>query len=203
MKDFSFITASHPSYIENLYFDFKKDPESIDGELRKFFEGYDFAVSKNGTGDVGTASVSAESLTKEFGVYQLIQAYRKKGHLIAKTNPIRERKDRRANLSLDNFGLSENDLDSNFEIARIAGMPDTQLRKILEHLKKCYASSVGIEFDSVNDPKKIQWIINAAENLMLRPVAMDQKKRILEKLNQGVMFEEFLQKKYIGQKRFS
>lgn len=203
MKDFSFITASHPSYIENLYFDFKKDPESIDGELRKFFEGYDFAVSKNGTGDVGTASVSAESLTKEFGVYQLIQAYRKKGHLIAKTNPIRERKDRRANLGLDNFGLSENDLDSNFEIARIAGMPDTQLRKILEHLKKCYASSVGVEFDSVNDPKKIQWIINAAENLMLRPVAMDQKKRILEKLNQGVMFEEFLQKKYIGQKRFS
>ncbi|MBW7840207.1 MAG: 2-oxoglutarate dehydrogenase E1 component [Chitinophagaceae bacterium] len=203
MKDFSFITASHPSYIENLYFDFKKDPESIDGELRKFFEGYDFAVSRNGTEEAGVASVSSESLIKEFGVYQLIQAYRKKGHLIAKTNPIRERKDRRANLSLDNFGLSESDLDSNFEIARIAGMPDTQLRKILEHLKKCYASSVGIEFDSVNDPKKIQWIINAAEKLMLRPVAMDQKKRILEKLNQGVMFEEFLQKKYIGQKRFS
>ncbi len=203
MKDFSFITASHPSYIENLYFDFKKDPESIDGELRKFFEGYDFAVSRNGTEEAGVASVSSESLIKEFGVYQLIQAYRKKGHLIARTNPIRERKDRRANLSLDNFGLSESDLDSNFEIARIAGMPDTQLRKILEHLKKCYASSVGIEFDSVNDPKKIQWIINAAEKLMLRPVAMDQKKRILEKLNQGVMFEEFLQKKYIGQKRFS
>lgn len=203
MKDFSFITASHPSYIENLYFDFKKDPESIDGELRKFFEGYDFAVSRNGTEEAGVASVSSEGLIKEFGVYQLIQAYRKKGHLIARTNPIRERKDRRANLSLDNFGLSESDLDSNFEIARIAGMPDTQLRKILEHLKKCYASSVGIEFDSVNDPKKIQWIINAAEKLMLRPVAMDQKKRILEKLNQGVMFEEFLQKKYIGQKRFS
>lgn len=203
MKDFSFITSSHPSYIENLYFDFKKDPQSIDEELRKFFEGYDYAVSTTGSELPGGNGVSGETLSKEFAVYQLITAYRNKGHLIARTNPIRERKDRKANLELEFFGLSEGDLDKNFESARLLGMPETQLRKVIEFLKKCYSSSVGIEFSSLNDPKKIEWLINAAEKQMQQPISLVQKKRILEKLNQGVMFEEFLQKKYIGQKRFS
>ncbi|MEO6905208.1 MAG: hypothetical protein ABI148_02520, partial [Ginsengibacter sp.] len=45
MKDFSYITNSHPAYIENLYTDYKKNPESVDVDLRKFFEGFDFAIS--------------------------------------------------------------------------------------------------------------------------------------------------------------
>lgn len=204
MKDFSFITASHPSYIENLYVDFKKDPESVDTELRKFFEGYDFAVSSNGNGHaVSQRAVPAEAIDKEFAVYQLIKAYRKKGHLIAKTNPIRERKDRRAHLHLEDFKLSDDDLKKDFEAGRMLGMPSTKLSEIIAHLKKCYAGSTGIEFSSINDPKKTAWIINAAEKSMLEPVSLKQSKRILEKLNEGVMFEKFLQTKYIGQKRFS
>ena len=117
MKDFSFITSSHPAYIENLYKDFVKNPESVDTDLRKFFEGFDFAVS-NANGNVnGTqlllqqVPVESVQLDKEFGVYQLILAYRKKGHLIAKTNPIRERKDRMPTLILSYFGLDESDLE--------------------------------------------------------------------------------------------
>jgi len=100
MKDFQYITNAHPSYIENLYNDFIKDPSSIDGELRKFFEGFDFAISNskditNGTtASAAAAPVNTVQLDKEFNVYQLILAYRRKGHLVAKTNPIRERKDR-------------------------------------------------------------------------------------------------------------
>lgn len=208
MKDFSFITASHPSYIEHLYLDFKKDPESIDEELRKFFEGFDFAVATDGFGaNDGNGAVKSDivitNIDKEFRVYQLIEAFRKKGHLIAKTNPIRERKNRHANLELENFGLSKADLEENFEAGKMLGMPSARLKDILTHLNKCYASSVGIEFGYINDPEKVAWLTNAAEKTMLEPVPMEQKKRILEKLNQGVMFEEFLQKKYIGQKRFS
>ncbi len=208
MKDFSFITASHPSYIENLYLDFKKNPESVDEELRKFFEGFDFAVSADGyRGGDGNGTAMSETVVtnidKEFRVYQLIEAYRNKGHLIAKTNPIRERKDRHANLDLKYFGLGETDLDENFEAGKMLGMPSTKLRDILAFLNKCYASSIGIDFDCIHDPEKISWIINAAEKKFLEPIPLEQEKRILEKLNQGVMFEEFLQKKYIGQKRFS
>lgn len=203
MKDFSFITSSHPAYIENLYVDYKKNPDSIDEELRKFFEGYDFAVSSNGNGQTATSPASSESVSKEFAVYNLIQAYRNKGHLIATTNPIRQRKDRKAHLDLDYFGLSTADLDKTFLAGKISGIPYENLGKILEHLKKCYAGNTGIEFNSINDPEKIQWIINAAEKTLLEPVSLEQEKRILEKLNQGVMFEKFLQTKYIGQKRFS
>ncbi|MEO9022614.1 MAG: 2-oxoglutarate dehydrogenase E1 component [Ginsengibacter sp.] len=208
MKDFSYITNSHPAYIENLYTDFKKDPQSIDVDLRKFFEGFDFAVSnQNGHSTSSTTSaasgVSVTNLNKEFGVYQLILAYRKKGHLISKTNPIRQRKDRRANLDLSYFGLDDSDLQTQFESGKLAGIGTATLQAIIDHLKKCYTESVGVEFNSLNDQTKIEWIINQVEKTLQEPVPLNQKKRILQKLNEGVMFEKFLQTKYIGQKRFS
>lgn len=202
MKDFSFITASHPSYIENLYTDFRKNPESIDVDLRKFFEGFDFAVT-NQNGHTNVETLSITNLDKEFGVYKLIQAYRKKGHLLSKTNPIRQRKDRRANLDLSYFGLNDSDLETQFEAGKFAGTGKTSLQNILAHLQKCYTGSLGVQFTYMNDHTKVEWIINEVEKTMLEPVPLDQKKRILQKLNEGVMFEKFLQTKYVGQKRFS
>ena len=111
MKDFQYITNSHPDYIENIYNDFLKDPNSIDQEMRKFFEGFDFAVSSNkvtaSESRAGAVADSGNSLNKEFAVYQLIEAYRKKSHLIANTNPIRERRDRKANLDISNVLSSD------------------------------------------------------------------------------------------------
>lgn len=203
MKDFSFITASHPSYIENLYNDFKADPESVDVDLRKFFEGFDFAVSsQNGVAE-GTSGIASANINKEFGVFQLIQAYRNRGHLLAKTNPIRERKDRRANLGLENFGLSDADLQTKFAAAKFIGKEGATLEKVIEHLKKSYTHSLGVQFNYINDEEKVNWLIDAVENKMNEPVPLAQKKRILQKLNEGVMFEKFLQTKYVGQKRFS
>ena len=83
------------------------------------------------------------------------------------------------------------------------GLPKSTLQQILSHLKKCYTSSLGVEYSSLVDNNRIEWIKNAVEKTMLEPVSLDQKKRILQKLNEGVMFEKFLQTKYIGQKRFS
>lgn len=207
MKDFQYITSSHPAYIEGLYQDFVKDPGTIDPEMRKFFEGFDFAVSNakpaNGTAATGSAPVSAGMLDKEFGVYQLIQAYRKKGHLVAKTNPIRERKDRHANLDLGNFGLSDADLNTEFEAGRFVKLGKATLKQIVDHLQKCYTSHVGVEYSALNDMAKIEWLADAVESTILKPVPLEQKKRILQKLNEGVMFEKFLHTKYIGQKRFS
>ncbi len=207
MKDFSYITNSHPAFIEGLYQDYSKDPGSVDPEFRKFFEGFDFAVSQGKPSSNGmqapAATGAATNLDKEFAVYQLIQAYRKKGHLIAKTNPIRERKDRRANLELNHFGLSEADLNTEFEAGKFVGLGRTNLRGIVDHLVKCYASKVGLEYSALNDMKRIAWLADAFEKRIHEPVPIEQKKRILEKLNQGVAFEKFLHTKYIGQKRFS
>ncbi|RYY71263.1 MAG: 2-oxoglutarate dehydrogenase subunit E1 [Chitinophagaceae bacterium] len=210
MKDFQYITGSHPSYIENLYNDFTKDPESVDAEMRKFFEGFDFAVSNglqptNGaaTKAVNGTAIAGTQLDKEFAVYQLIQAYRKKGHLIANTNPIRKRKDRHANLELSYFGLGEGDMETEFEAGRFLNLGKSALKNIYALLQKSYAGHVGVEYSSLNEMDKIEWLAKAMEADFHQPLPIDQKKRILQKLNEGVMFEKFLHTKYIGQKRFS
>lgn len=207
MKDFQYITNAHPSYIENLYKDFLQNPASVDSDMRKFFEGFDFAISTlQSPGAVSSASgpsVSGSQLAKEFSVYRLIQAYRKNGHLVAKTNPIRERRNRQANLELTHFGLSESDLSVSFEAGSFVNLGKATLQQILSHLQQCYTHHIGIEFTYINDAQKVEWIVKEAEQHLRQPMPMPQKKRILQKLNEGVMFEKFLHTKYIGQKRFS
>jgi 2-oxoglutarate dehydrogenase, E1 component len=223
MKDFSYITNSHPAFIENLYRDFLQDPNSIDPELKKFFEGFDFAIGQakngvNGTHTAETAAATAPAASgstappatesgidwrKEVGAYRLILGYRNKGHLVAKTNPIRQRKDRGANLDLAFFGFTEEDLDKKFYAGNMIGLGHTTLRNILQHLQQTYAAAVGIEFKYISDQKKVDWLTNEMERNFNKPFSIEKKKRILEKLNQGVIFEKFLHTKYIGQKRFS
>jgi 2-oxoglutarate dehydrogenase E1 component len=219
MKDFSYITHSHPAYIESLYNDFVQNPESIDPEYRRFFEGFDFAISAGGTivsganGNGHAAAVTpaeapapipdAGQLAREFAVYRLIEAYRKKGHLVAKTNPIRERKNRHANLELAHFGLSEADLQQPFVAGTFIGLENATLQTIIERLQKIYTAHVGVEYGYILKQDRIDWLQLEIETGMQQPLPLEKKRRILEKLNQGVIFEKFLHTKYIGQKRFS
>lgn len=202
MKDFQYITSSHPALIENLYQEFKKDPSSVDPDLRKFFEGFDFAYATLPAGSPSGAG-SERISEKEFAVFSLIQAYRKKGHLVSKTNPIRKRKDRHAHLELSSFGLSENDLTETFEAGRFLGSGKSRLKDIIEKLQKSYTRHIGLEYDHINDPEKRRWLENAMESELQKPVTIEKQRRILEKINQGVLFEKFLHTKYTGQKRFS
>src|SRR6185369_8527869 len=217
MKDFSYITSASPAFIESMYQDFVKDPKNVDPEFRKFFEGFDFAISNiklpaNGNGAAVTARKEAVTgpigegevdWLREIQVYRMILGYRNKGHLIARTNPIRERKDRGANLDLSFFGFTEDDLDKTFYAGNLIGLGKTSLRKIVEYLQNCYASNVGIEFKYISDQKKIDFLTKEMEKDFLNPVPLEKRKRILEKLNEGVIFEKFLHTKYVGQKRFS
>jgi 2-oxoglutarate dehydrogenase E1 component len=211
MKDFSYITNSHPAFIEETYKAFVQDPSAVDPDLKKFFEGFDFAVSNGhaGTGAASSASVTtATSATgvdwqKEINVYRLILGYRNRGHLLSKTNPIRPRKDRQANLDLSYFGLSESDLSQTFQAGKFVGLGATSLKNILTHLQTCYTSSVGAEFKYISNKEKVSFLIAEMETSFTAPVQLEKKKHILEKLNQGVIFEKFLHTKYIGQKRFS
>ena len=208
MKDFSYITSAHPSFVEQQYRMFRADAASVDPDLRRFFEGFDFAVTHAiGSFDADTQtpvpSSSDNSWRKELGAYRMILGYRNKGHLIARTNPIRPRKDRGANLDLGFFGLDESDLDKPFHAGNLIGLGTVSLREILAHLNRCYADHVGVEYKYISDQEKIDFLVREIEHDFHRPLSIDKKKRILEKLNQGVIFEKFLHTKYIGQKRFS
>jgi 2-oxoglutarate dehydrogenase E1 component len=209
MKDFSYITQSHPAYIESLYKDYIQNPESVDPEFRKFFEGFDFAISSGVNGHAVTAiepstgiAVDGSQLTKEFAVYSLILAYRKNGHLVANTNPIRKRKDRGANLDLNYFGLGDGDLQQTFAAGKYIGLENASLQQIIDRLKRIYCGHIGVEYQYIVDKERIDWLQNEIEKFHT-PLPLNQKKRILEKLNEGVIFEKFLHTKYVGQKRFS
>ena len=208
MKDFSYITSAHPSYVEQQYRMFRADAEAVDPDLRRFFEGFDFAVTHAlGSFDADTQPGGSTSddagWRKELGAYRLILGYRNKGHLIARTNPIRPRKDRGANLDLGFFGLEEADLDRHFHAGNLIGLGPVSLRDLLAHLNRCYTDHVGIEYKYISDQEKVDFLVREMEHDFHRPLSIDKKKRILEKLNQGVIFEKFLHTKYIGQKRFS
>jgi len=206
MKDFSYITNSHPAYIESLYNDFLQNPTGVDPDFRKFFEGFDFAINQGVNGHQATAPggpVDAGQLAREFSVYSLIQAYRKNGHLVARTNPIRPRKDRGANLELKYFGLTDADLPKTFLAGQFLDMPGATLQQIIDRLQKVYCHHVGVEYQYIVDRGRLEWLQRELETNLDKPLPLEKRRRILEKLNQGVIFEKFLHTKYIGQKRFS
>jgi 2-oxoglutarate dehydrogenase E1 component len=137
-------------------------------------------------------------------VVDLINGYRTRGHLFTETNPVRERRQYQPNLDIENFGLSQSDLDIEFSAGEIIGLGKTTLSKIITKLQRIYCDSIGVEYMYMRNPEKLKWWqdrINKNDN---HPTYTGEaKKYILGKLNQAVAFESFLQTKYVGQKRFS
>ena len=142
---------------------------------------------------------------KETAVRNLIHAYRSRGHLSARTNPVRERKDRKPRLNLADFGLSDSDLDATFRNGETLGLgTSAKLRDIVTALEKIYTGSIGFEYMYIRDPQILDWFQQKVEkdSLAFNP-GVEYKKRILKKLNEAVVFENFLHTKFLGQKRFS
>jgi 2-oxoglutarate dehydrogenase E1 component len=205
MQDFSYLNSSHPSYIEALYNEYLNNPTAADPEWKKFFEGFDYASGRvNGSASAPKSAPVADSeqLTKEFSVFKLIYGYRSRGHLLSDTNPIRPRKNRHAELDLNDFNLSDADLNTNFAAGNFIGLPNGTLSEIIAKLKKIYTGHIGIEYTYINNSEKKHWVRQRYEELMMEPIAQGTRRRVLEKLNQAVIFEKFLHMKYIGQKRF-
>ena len=205
MSDFSFIANAHPSYIESMYEKYQLSPEAVDSSWRAFFKGFDFALSSNGHSSP-TEAVTSAAIVKEFQVLSLIKAFRNRGHLLSDTNPIRQRRDRRPNLNIEDFDLGESDMETIFAAGRECGLENATLREIIAHLKRIYCGHIGFEYHHIRDRNKRRWLRERIESL--HPdnnydIPVDKKRRILEKLNGSVVFEKFLHTKYVGQKRFS
>lgn len=198
MDKFSFLGTLHSAMIEEMYEKYMRDPQSIEEEWSKFFQGFDFAKTIYSEGDI------PQLFKKEFKVIKLIDAYRKSGHLFTKTNPVRERRKYTPTLDYKNFGLHETDLSIEFQAGEQVGIGPSKLSKIIDHLDRVYCQSIGIEYMYIRDPEEINWIKNRLHKNSNTPAfETKQKKHILHKLNQAVVFESFLHKKFVGQKRFS
>jgi len=207
MDRFSFLNAVHPSYIAELYDTYLQFPDSIEPSWRSFFQGFDFGIESGSLEALGIeagASGVPENVLKEFQVIQLIDAYRTRGHLFTETNPVRERRKYSPTLALSNFGLSEADLDSEFEAGSVLELGKTSLRVIVSHLEAIYCDAIGVEYMYIRNPDEIKWIQKWLNDNDNHPTySSEEKKHLLKKLNEALSFETFLHSKYVGQKRFS
>ena len=118
MDKYSFLNAAHTGYFAQLYDQYLQQPDSVEPSWRAFFQGFDFGVENSNGAVYDTTSEVPEHLQREFKVVQLIDAYRKRGHLFTKTNPVRDRRTYTPNLAIENFGLTKADLNEVFNAGR-------------------------------------------------------------------------------------
>ena len=146
-------------------------------------------------------------INKDTRVMQLIQSYRSRGHLIADINPLGweqpglPKPDSR-DLLIETHGLTIWDLDRTFHVGGFGGKETMTLREVLSRLRAAYTLHVGAEFTHILDRDEREWLLDRMEAGMPKPTSAEQK-YILQKLNAAEAFENFLQTKYLGQKRFS
>ncbi|MCF6294585.1 MAG: 2-oxoglutarate dehydrogenase E1 component [Flavobacteriaceae bacterium] len=207
MDKYSFLNAAHTAYFADLYEQYISNPDSVEPSWRAFFQGYDFGRENYGIdGEIieGVTTQIPEQVQKEFQVIKLIDGYRSRGHLFTKTNPVRERRKYMPTLAIENFGLTDKDLNTVFNAGDILGIGPQRLDKIIFHLERIYCDSIGIEYMFIRNPEEIQWWQNKLNKNDNHPnYTPETKKYVLSKLVQAVTFEQFLQAKYVGQKRFS
>ena len=205
MDKYSFLNAAHTGYFAQMYDQYHQQPDSVEPSWRAFFQGFDFGVENSQEGfSSETETGVPEHLQKEFKVVQLVDGYRKRGHLFTKTNPVRDRRAYSPNLSIENFGLSHADLAVVFNAGDIMGIGPSTLADIVTHLERVYCESIGVEYMYIRNQEKLNWIQQRLHVNDNHPkFSQEQKKHILKKLNQAVSFENFLHTKYVGQKRFS
>jgi 2-oxoglutarate dehydrogenase E1 component len=201
--DISFLMNSESHYIDSMYQKYLEDVESVDPSWRDFFRGYEFAQKFSG-GGAATTTAAPSDMAKELKVQLLIERYRERGHLESTTNPIRQRLDRDAGLQLTDFGLTEADLKEEFSVCQTLGAGVKTLDDAIKHLRAIYCETIGFEYRHITDRKQQEWLKQEIElNAKKVEFTLDKKKRILSKLNEATVFENFLGTKYIGQKRFS
>ncbi|MBV8487345.1 MAG: multifunctional oxoglutarate decarboxylase/oxoglutarate dehydrogenase thiamine pyrophosphate-binding subunit/dihydrolipoyllysine-residue succinyltransferase subunit, partial [Planctomycetaceae bacterium] len=194
-------TPAHLNLIETYYESWRKDPESVPASWRNFFEGYELGQS------LGARGQAEESPPQEAvkAVTRLVDAYREMGHYLADLDPLKlvPRQQTHEQLELACFGLSEADLDRVF-YSKLGTENHCTLRELLAMLRQTYCRTIGVEFMHIRNLEIRQWLLDRMESVRNRPTFDVKKKhRIIYKLNAAELFENFLHKNYVGQKRFS
>jgi 2-oxoglutarate dehydrogenase E1 component len=201
MEPHSYIGNSEIGSIDDLYRQYLKNPDELDPSWKNFFKGFEFARANYIDPGSGTSSFEFD---KEMKVLGLIEGYRRRGHLFTKTNPVRSRRKYEPTLDLENYGLSGADLDSVFHAGKDLGLGPAKLRDIVDLLQQTYCQSIGAEFLYIRNPQEVEWLQRKMESERNTPnFTVEEKKDFYDHLKLAVGFEQFIHKKFVGQKRFS
>jgi 2-oxoglutarate dehydrogenase E1 component len=193
-----FISSMNDEALEALYRQYLIDPAGVDESLQTFFRGFELGFEQFRS--LGSSLVTGD----EFKVITLIDEYRKRGHLFTRTNPVRTRRKYSPTLDIENFGLTTEHLDREFDAGHEIGIGRATLRNIVAHLEETYCQSIGAEFMFIRNLEIDAWLKKRMEGSRNRPqYNAPIKKVIITKLREAVYLEKFIHKKFPGQKRFS
>jgi 2-oxoglutarate dehydrogenase E1 component len=183
--------------IEVEYERWRQDPASVDESWRLFFEGFELGWGRPArTADTGVQT----------SLIRLIDAYRSLGHFQAHLDPLSEPPAPGSfpYLKVEEFGLSESDLDREFDARHFIGLERVRLRELLAALQETYCRTIGVEYMHIQDRRIRQWLEQRMEPRRNQPrLPQQQKRRVLMNLHYAELFEKFLHTRYVGQKRFS
>lgn len=209
-------------YVEQLYGEYAQDPARVPPEWREYFGRL---VEGNGakTLAVTRPSFRAASLFNpparidgadrtgrlqtarlQETVDLLIRNYRVRGHLIAKVNPLGTPPPYQPELDPKFYGFTDADLDRPFSTTHLPGSNVQTLRDILERLQDTYCGYISVQYMHIDEPRVRDWLQRRMEDAEHRlKLSRDQQLRILTRLTDAVIFEEFVRRKYVGAKTFS
>jgi 2-oxoglutarate dehydrogenase E1 component len=212
------LSGGNAAYIEDLYEQYLVSPDSVDAKWKTYFDGFQgrdagdlphsaaIAHILDAAKQAANAGIgNATSDERERNVGRLITAYRSRGHLGARLDPLGLTPPTNPpDLDLPFHSLSKSDLDAEFSTGGVGGKPRMQLRELFTRLQATYTGSVGAEFMYISDVEQRQWIYQRLErdggNLKADTAT---RKRLLERLTAAEGLERYLHTKYVGQKRFS
>ncbi len=220
------ISAGNASYVEELYEKYLSDPASIPDQWRSYFEtlplvegteapdishstirDHFLLLAKNQARvvPVSAASINAEHERKQFAVSELINGYRRRGHLKANLDPLGLQEIERVPLTeLEFHKLSAADLDTSFQTGNLFfGQSEAPLKEIVAVLESTYCSSIGAEYEHISDETEKMWVQQRMESARSQPAYSNGvKRRILDRLIAAEGLERYLGTKYPGTKRF-
>lgn len=176
--------------------------DALFSDLRIPYEPVRWSTDRNASlpGSISTR----EHIEQQARVLQLINAYRVRGHLIAHLDPLVSEPHHHPELDPGYYGLTLWDLDREFVTGGLGGKPVATLREILVILRQTYCGTIGVEYMNIQDPGQKQWLQEQMEPARnTKPLSVDRKRRILEKLAAAETLEKFLHTRFIGHKRFS
>ncbi|NBB80351.1 MAG: 2-oxoglutarate dehydrogenase E1 component [Verrucomicrobia bacterium] len=207
MKHTTIANRWNADLIDDHYETWRTRPQSLDSEWRAFFEGFELAqdaVKSNGDISNVDPSKADSDATKQARAIGLIYAYRSIGHTIAQFNPIAKERPTNPRLTLERLGFDEADLDRVFHTGNYLGGTEMPLRELIERLELTYCHTIGIEYIHIQETPKRRWIQARIEPECFVPrFTKEEKHRILSTIIHAEDFENFLQTRYVGQKRFS
>jgi 2-oxoglutarate dehydrogenase E1 component len=181
------------TFIESLYERYIHNPASVPADWKAYFQG-DPAFSGNGI----------QTTALQESIDHLIHNYRVRGHLAAQIDPLELRHHAVPELDFKSYGFTDADLDRTFSCGSLCPRGVLPLREILNRLRATYCRTIGVQFMHIDDPNVRQWLEQRMESTQNRlALSRDEQLRILTRLTDAVVFEEFIRKKFLGAKSFS